>query len=235
MTRVSSDGDSTPTSGGTDMRKLALVLAACTGAALLAMVATSLVTGATQEAHEHYKPPADYARDLLAHPAGLRMMFALDVAFLILYTAFFGALTKYLRAFGRPFARVAFGAMVATAMLDILENHHILSLLSLAEHGRPIDDASIAFQEVLSSTKFSVSYLSLVLYGLAIPRTTQLGWLLALFLTVGTLATAILGYAAPPAWRESLDSGRWVGFLAGFTLAFVWLRRARAAPSTAPA
>jgi hypothetical protein len=218
-----------------DLRKLAIVLAACTAGTLIAMVITSIVTGATQETHEHYKPPAAYAIDLLAHPAGTRIVFALDIAFLVLYTGFFGALTKYLHALGRPFARLAFGAMLIVTFLDILEDHHILGLLAVAEHGRPIDDSSILFQEVLSSTKFSVSYLALVLYGIAVPRTTLLGWALSLFLSVGTLFTAVLGYGAPPAWRESLDHGRWLGFLAGFALAFLWLRRAPDATSNSPA
>ena len=210
------------------VRRLALVLAACTGGVLLVMVAVALVTGASQEAHEHYKLPADYARDLLAHPDGARLLFGLDTAFLVLYTSFFGVLAKYLRAIAAPFALLAwigFAVMAVVAVLDILENHHILSLLALAEHGRPIDDAAIAFQEILSSTKFSISYLSLFLFGLAIPRTTPFGWVLSLFLTVGNLMSGVLGWAAPPSLRASLDSGRWVGFLIGFVLAFVWLRR----------
>lgn len=202
-------------------RRLALVLSAATSAVLLAMVAVSIATGATQELHEHYRPPPDYARDLLAHPAATRVVFGLDVGFLVLYTALFGALAKHLRS---TLAWIGFGAMAIVAVLDIVEDHHILSLLSLAEHGRPIDDAAIAFQDVLSATKFSISYLALFLFGISIPRTTRLGWLLALFLTAGTLITGVLGYAAPPAWQASLDSGRWIGFLLGFGLAFLWLR-----------
>ncbi len=199
------------------------MLAFGTGAVLLLMVAVSAITGASQEAHEHYKLPADYARDLLAHPGSTRLLFGLDVGFLVLYTAFFGALARYLKT---TLAWIGFGAMALVAVLDIVENHHILSLLALAEHGRPIDDSTIAFQEVLSSTKFSISYLSLFLYGISIPRTTKLGWALCLFLTVGNLVTGVLGYAAPPAWRESLDGGRWFGFLLGLGLAYLWLRRA---------
>jgi hypothetical protein len=205
------------------VRRLALVLAAGTGTVLLAMVAVSVITGATQETHEHYKLPRDYALDLLAHPAGLRLLMGLDVAFLVLYTAFFGALAKYLKS---TLAWIGFAAMAAVAVLDIVEDHHILSLLSLAEHGRGIDDASIAFQEALSSTKFSISYLALFMFGIAIPRTTRLGWALCLFLTVGNLFTGVLGFAAPAGWREALDSGRWIGFLLGFVLAFLWLRSA---------
>jgi hypothetical protein len=213
------------------LRRLSINLALATAGVLGAMVMTALVTGATQEAHEHFKLPADYAAGLLEHPSGTRLIFALDVAFLALYTGFFAALAAYLHGLGRPFTRLALGAMLLVAFLDIIEDHNIISFLALAEANQPIDASSIRLQEVLSSTKFSVSYVSLVLFGLAIPRTDPLSWALSLFLSAGTLATAVLGYAAPPALRDSLDNGRWIGFLAGFVLAIVWLRRA---PDDAP-
>jgi len=208
-------------------RKLAMLLAASAAAVLVVMVAVTLATGATQEAHEWYAAPADYAKSLLAHPGALRLVFGLDVAFLVLYTAFFTALADYLQQLGRPFTRVALAMMFGTAILDVVEDHHILSMLDMAEHDRSIGDVEIALQQVISATKFSISYLSLVLFGLAVPRTTKLGLVLALFLIVGNLATGIASYAVPPAMREQIDSGRWIGFLAGFGLAIAWLRSMR--------
>ena len=52
-------------------RRLALTLALCTSAVLAAMVIVSMVTGATQEAHEYYTTPIAYAAGLLEHPGGL--------------------------------------------------------------------------------------------------------------------------------------------------------------------
>ena len=213
------------------LRRLSISLALGTSGVLVAMVIASLVTGATQETHEHFHPPAEYATNLLAHPAGVRLVFALDIAFLALYTGFFAALAAYLHAVGRPFTRLALGALLAVSFLDIVEDHNILSFLSLAEAGQPIDVSDIRLQEVISSTKFSISYVSLFLFGIAIPRTDPISWTLSLFLTVGTLFTAVLGYGAPPAWRDSLDNGRWVGFLVGFVIAILWLRKA---PDDAP-
>ncbi len=206
-------------------RKLALVLAGCTCAVLVVMIGWTAIAGVSQEMHEWYRPPAEYAAGLLEHPAALRVLFGLDIAFLVLYTAFFAALADCLKQLGRPLVTLALVAMVGTALLDIVEDHRILASLAMAEHGTPIDDATIAFQQILSSTKFSISYLSLVLFGLAIPRTTRLGWALSLFLIIGTLATGVLGFAAPPAWHAQLDSGRWIGFLLGFVLAGAWLRQ----------
>ncbi len=203
-------------------RVLALWLAVATTAVLVAMVIVSLATGATQEAHEWYAPPIDYAAKLRAEAGPLRLVFGLDVAFLVLYTAFFAALAEHLRKLGRPFVWLALGAMVGTAVLDIIEDHHILTLLAVAEANRPIDDGAIAFQQVLSQTKFSISYISLFLFGLAIPADSKLAWVLKAFLTAGTLVTAVAGYAG-----MSLDSTRWLGFLAGFGLVIAWLRTTR--------
>lgn len=205
------------------MRKLAMVLAGSSAAVLVAMTLVSLTTGASQEIHEHVAAPDLYATALLAHPAALRGLMGLDIAFLVLYTAFFAALAAYLRELDRPFTHLALGAMVLTALLDIVEDHHILAMLRQAElHDLP-SPAAIAFQSVESATKFSVSFFSLVMFGLAIPRTTKLGWVLCLFLTIGTLASAIAGYAVGPDLEPAFDSGRWIGFLAGFTLALAWL------------
>jgi hypothetical protein len=55
-------------------------------------------------------------------------------------------------------------------------------------------------------------------------RDARLGVVLAVFLVASTLISGVLGYAAPPAWREPLDGGRGVGFLLGFALAAAWLR-----------
>jgi hypothetical protein len=213
-------------------RRLAIPLAAASTATLLAMVIVSMTTGATQEAHEWYRPPQAYAAGLLAHPGALRAVFGLDVGFLVLYTAFFAALADHLARLGRPFAYLALAAMLGTTVLDIVENHHILSLLAVAESGRAIDDAAIVFQQTLSSSKFTLSYIALVLFGLAVPRDTKLGIVLAIFLIAGTLITGVLGFATPHAVREQVGNGRWVGFVLGFVLAGAWLR---ASPDPAPA
>jgi hypothetical protein len=196
------------------------------------MVVVSVVTGASQERHEHVLLPEVYAMAPLEHAPGLRALMALDIAFLVLYTAFFAALAHYLSALGRPFVRLAFGAMLATAILDIVEDHHIIAMLESAEHGVLPAARSLTEQATLSMTKFSISYLALFMFGLAIPRTTKLGLALSLFLTIGTLLSGVIGYALPPEHQAAFESGRWIGFLAGFGLALAWLVRQ---PDTEPA
>jgi hypothetical protein len=188
------------------------------------MMAVTLATGVTQEAHEWYAPPAEYAKGLVEHPGALRLLFGLDVAFLVLYTGFFVVLADLLRKLGRPFALLALGFMLATAVLDVLEDHHILTMLDMAVRGQLPSDAQIAGQQVPSSTKFTVSYIALFLFGLAMPRDRKLGIALMLFLTVGTLITAVINNASSIDMREQNAVSRWVGFLVGFGLIGAWLR-----------
>ena len=208
-------------------RRLALTLVLCTSMVLAAMVIVSMITGATQEAHEYYATPAAYAAGLLEHAGGLRLLMGLDLAFLVLYTAMFAALVTHLRTLGRPFVTLALGFLVGTAVLDAVEDHQILTALSMAEQGQLASDAWIGFQQILSATKFALSYLGLFLLGVAIPRSTKLGVALTVFFTAGTLLTAILSVAAPPAMRAQLDSGRWLSFLVGFGLLAAWLQASR--------
>jgi hypothetical protein len=208
---------------GMSSRKLAINLAGCTGAVLLVLVVVSLVTGATQEPHEHFALPEAYAISLLEHANALRIVFALDVAFLVLYTGFFAALAKYLAERGRPFVRIALGAMIGTAVLDIIEDHHIVSMLDAAEQGALPSQGAIGFQVVESATKFSVSYLSLFMFGLAIPRDTRLGVVLSAYLTAGTLLSAVFAYSMTQTAMHAFDQWRWLTFVGGFGLAIAWL------------
>jgi hypothetical protein len=213
-------------------RKVALVVAAGATLAIAAMVVVGVVTGASQEAHEWYAPPEIYAASLRAQGEALRLVFAIDTAFIILFTAFFVAFADYLRAIGRRFTGIALGALLVTAALDILENQHILAMLDLAQRDRPIGDGDIAVQQMISQIKFTGSYVALFLFGLAIPRTSRLATAIALYLTAGTLATAVVAFAVPADGRPAIDAMRGLSFLLGFVLVIVWLRRAPDPPAT---
>jgi hypothetical protein len=207
-------------------RRLALYLCGATTAVVVVMLAITAVTGVTQEAHEYVVRPADYAASLLAAPGATRLLFGVDLAFVVLYTVLFVALASHLVARGAPrvLVRLAVGAILVVAALDIVEDHHILSLLDLAEHGGVPGDAAMVFQQALSATKFTVSTLALVSFGFAVPRDRRLGWVLAVFLVVGPLVTTVVANASPPELRAGNDLGRWLGFLVGFVLAGAWLR-----------
>ena len=206
-------------------RKLALYLAGCTAAVMVVMAVLGIATGASQELHEHFAQPEAYAMALVEHGGALRVMMGLDLAFIVLYTAFFAAEAAYLRERKQPAVLVwlGFGAIVLTALLDFVEDHHILVMLDEAEVRVLPTVGAIAFQSVLSAVKFSCSFVGLVAIGLAIPRDTKLGLAFGMFLVVTTLISAVLSYAAPPAWA-TLETMRFGGFFIGFALAIAWLR-----------
>jgi hypothetical protein len=207
-------------------RKLAFLLAGAAGAVLLVLTAVSFATGALQEPYVHVRPSAEYTASLLAHAGALRMVLAIDVAFVVLYTAFFTALARYLRELGRPFTGLALGVIVLAALLDFAENHHILALLAAAEQGRPAPDGQIDLQQALSSIKLSAFYVGMFLFGLAHPRESPLTWALSLFLTTGTLVTCIVGFGLPPGMNEEMELGRYGQTFAIFGVGVVWLARA---------
>lgn len=213
---------------------LALAAATC----LVAMVAITAVTGVSQETFEIVRRPAVYAAELRAHPVALRALFGIDTAFLVLYSAMF---LYFARAIATPETRslllVGIGAVFATAVLDMIEDHHILAMLYGAEDGTVPSAGQLAFQHTLSQVKFNMSYLGQFLLGLAIPLRTRGGAALAILLTIGTLIQGIWLYAAPLALLPSGNFGRWIGFLIGFVLVIQVVRqRASAAVATsAPA
>ena len=210
-------------------RKLALSLAYVAITMLVAMIAVSAATGATQEAHEYAMRPVDYAAALLAHPGATRLVFAIDLVFLVAYMLMFVALADHLLRRGAPryLVYVAGSALLLTGVLDIVEDHHILSLLSLTETGGVPSDGMLTTQQTLSACKFTISTLGLVAFGLAIPRDRIVAWALSAFLVVATVATTAIDTAAPADAHAALDAGRWVGFLAGFIVLAIWLRTER--------
>jgi hypothetical protein len=139
----------------------------------------------------------------------------------------------YLRSLGRPWLTAALGLMLVVAALDFLEDQHILALLEDAEHSILPSARAITLQTAESGLKWSLSYLSLFLFGLAIPRTTKLGVALALVLTVGNVVTGALAYAMPVSRQIANEVPVYVGFIISFVLSAVWLRRASDAPATA--
>ncbi len=203
-------------------------LAVAASACLLVMLAISLASGVSQETFEVVLAPSVFGGKLREHATAVRALFAVDSVFLVLYTAFFVLFAQRIATSRtRVWLWVAVGFMLATALLDMTEDHHILALLNAAELSRDPSWEQLVFQHTLSSVKFNLSYVGLFLFGLAIPRHTVAGVLLALLLTVGTALQGAWLYAAPAAMLPTGNLGRLIGFLLGFALAIPILRDLR--------
>ncbi|HEY4176441.1 MAG TPA: hypothetical protein VGM90_06405 [Kofleriaceae bacterium] len=212
-------------------------LAAAAIATLLVMVTLSAVTGISQETFEIVLSPADYSAGLRDHALLLRALFGLDSAFLILYASLItGFALRYVTPQNRVLIGVAIGAIVLTALLDMIEDHHILALMRGALRGIDATSDQIAFEHTLSQTKFHLGYFAEFLLGLHIVRSSRAATVLAVLLTVGTLLQGAWLYAAPDAMLPMGNFLRWAGFVVGFALIIQIVRRSSSAAATgAPA
>jgi hypothetical protein len=215
-----------------DANRLATALAATAATLLTAMVAITAATGVAQEPFEVIRP--DYLPAIAAGAPALRAIVALDALFLIAYAGFFVMLPRALGVAGDPLVRLGVRAMLAVAVLDMIEDHHLLAVAKAAEAGLPVDGTMLELQHVLSQVKFHLSYLALAFLALGLPRATPseraFAWMIGLPLPVmGALAWA------SPALEAAVGVGRWAAFMSGFGAAIVMLRRAARAPAPAGA
>jgi len=202
------------------------------------MVGITLATGVSQETFEIALAPADYGAGLRHFALPLRALFGLDSIFLILYTALFVVFAQHIATPPwRLVLGIATGAILATALLDMIEDHHILAMLRGAVRGDDPGAGQIAVEHVISQVKFHLGYLAEVLIGLALPRRTLAAKVLAFLLVIGTLVQGAWLYAAPDAALPAGNFGRWIGFFVGFALIIRVVRApgAAAAATDAPA
>lgn len=186
---------------------------------LAAMVLITMVTGVSQETFEIVRHPAIYGDELRRFALPLRALFGLDSGFLVLYgTLIVLVARRFATEQNRGLIAIVIGAVMVTALADMIEDHFILALLRGAERGIDPTAGQITFEHTLSQVKFNVSYLGLFVLGLCAPMGTTTGRLLAFFLTIGTIVQGAWLYAAPDAMLPAGNFGRWVGFLIGFAL-----------------
>jgi len=201
-------------------------LAVAAIACLVAMVAITLASGVSQETFEIVRAPAVSAADLRAHGGAMRALFGIDSAFLVFYSVFFIGFARRLdRPEVRLYLRLGLGFVLATAVLDMVEDHHIMAMLLGAQGGDTPSAGEIALQHTLSQVKFHLSYLGLFLLGLAVPRDHLAGIALALVLTVGQTVSGAILFVAPASMLPAMNLNRWIGFVLGFALALLVLRR----------
>ena len=210
--------------------RLAIALAATAALILTAMVAITAATGVAQEPFEVLR--TDYRPAIARAAPALRAVIALDALFLIAYAAFFVTLPRALGVADHPLVRLAVRAMLAVAVLDMIEDQHLLAVARAARLGLPVDDTRLALQQVLSQVKFHLSYLAVAFLALGLPRRDRVerafAWALGLPL-------ALLGALAwsTPALEPAVGIARWLAFMSGFGGAIALVRRRASAPGPA--
>ena len=218
-----------------DTTRLDRVLAALAGLAALivaAMVVGIVSTGMSQDFFQSARPIEAHIARLTASSlgaTGLRINLGLDNLFIVVYGAFFVFLAVRLRTLLDPWAgTVALAAILLTALLDAIENHHILMMLHSAERGLSLSTGESQAQMIVSAVKFHSSYLATFLFAFAFLRLGGLGraiaWALWLYVPLGVVISVLPIEIAGP-WAL----GRTCFFVAAFVLsAVLFWRFARA-------
>jgi hypothetical protein len=177
----------------------------------------------------------------LARPAAtsLRISFAVDFLFIATITSFFVLMTVAVREeLSPPVAVVALGGMVLTGFLDVVEDTHILAMISLVENGGQPTQGEITFQAAASSVKFFASYLALFLFSFGLSRTDRWETLLRVSLRYLQLPVGVLALTASGALLAPALLIRALFYVVGFFLAALAFRerlvRDRLASWTAP-
>jgi hypothetical protein len=218
-----------------DTMRLDRMLAALAGLAALivaGMVVGIVSTGMSQDFFQSARPIEAHIARLTASPlgaTGLRINLGLDNLFIVVYGAFFVFLAVRLRAVLDPWAgAVALAAILLTALLDAIENHHILMMLHSAERGISLATGESQIQMIVSAVKFHSSYLATFLLAFGFLRLGGLGraiaWALWLYVPLGVVISVLPIEIAGP-WAL----GRTCFFVAAFVLsAVLFWRSARA-------
>lgn len=182
------------------MRAFAAASAFC----LLAMLCLSWATGLNVQHFEHVSTPAFWVESFLAHAQHLRWLTVFDDVFVACYVTTTLLLVQRLRAQAPVGARMhvlgpwVVGMAVAVGLLDLIENHHVLSLLHSVEQGQAITYDAMVSREWLSSVKWLLGHVAFSILGVALwfealPwklfRASLIGWQLP----VGAAALALAG------------------------------------------
>jgi hypothetical protein len=194
------------------------------GLLALALLVIALVTQGSQGIFQINRPSADYAALLIARDAYLRLDLGVDFVFLTFYAATGLSLAVWIADMQRGEAgnlmAIASGytgaaGLVTTALLDTIENTHILALLSLAQQGQVIPQSDIVWQMAESQTKFVISYFALFIMSFALPQNTLIEKFAVFFLRWVQLPVGIAIFVVPSDIVRPFYLARAISFVVG--------------------
>ena len=212
------------------------ILATLAASTVAAMVLAILYSHSSQDffqaAHSIEAASAHLATPLV--PLGLRLNLGLDNLFMIFYAAFFIVLTVRLREILDPYLLgVALAALMLTAFLDSLENHHIMTMVDSIQQGLPVSVADGQLQMIASQIKFHTSYLAVLLFSFGFLKFGRLGRLIALVLWC-YIPCGVLISVLPVEQAKALVLGRTIFFVFAFILSAILFFSQTATPASAP-
>jgi hypothetical protein len=152
----------------------------------------------------------------------LRAIITLDDLFIAAYVSTTVLFARSLARGARmgPLHGLVMVGGVAAGVLDLHENHHLLTLANLAERGITVSPSEIVRRSELSQLKWMLGHVAFVFAGVSLrardPWTRAFRASLIVFqLPVGALTWAVTG----PAWLTvALVWTRYVTFISGFAM-----------------
>jgi hypothetical protein len=221
------------------LNRILATLAFLAAAIVLVMVAAILATGFfSQEFFELAPSPAsvaDQLRDQPLHTLGLRLNLGLDNLFIVVYSAFFVFLAVRLRTLLSPaIVAVALAALLLTALLDAVENHHIMLMLHDFQHGAPISADELQWQMLVSNLKFHASYVGAFLFAFGFYRLGGLARVIAALVWFGYVPLGMITFVVPVELVTPFALARTVFFVLVFALGGIYFlgdKETSAAPS----
>jgi hypothetical protein len=213
-----------------------LSAAALASAALLAVLCLATwSSGVSQQWFESAWPPAIYAAELVRGATALRFIIAVDDLFIAAYITSVVLFAAHLwRAQRSPVPILIGVGSVFAGLLDLHENHHILSMLALAEADIPVPLSEILQRSTLSQLKWMLAHLSFVLVAVVWPGRDLVARAVRWSLVAWQLPIGILVWVvASPLWHQALLWTRYLSLFSGFLLMFWLVRRPGRAPRDA--
>jgi hypothetical protein len=211
-----------------ELDRTLFVLALLAVLIVVAIIAGIVATGMGQDFFQAARPIDAYiARftDKPVNPLGLRINLGLDNLFIVVYATYFVVLAVRFRpVMDTWMLAIALGAILLTALLDAVENHHILVMLHSAEQKLPVTIAETQLQMIASDVKFHCSYLSVFLFAFGFRQEGKLGrviaWVFWLYVALGVVV-----FVTPVDAARPLALGRTVFFIVSFLLSATLFRR----------
>jgi hypothetical protein len=209
------------------------VLALLAALSVVGILVAGFQAGISQEPFQAARLAEENVTRLLINPQGLRYNVGFDNAFIVFYTAFFAVFAFRVRDLvPREILGIALGALLLGALLDAIENHHILTMLYSAQHGLAISTQESQIQMLASSVKFHAVYVGSFLFAFAFARLGALGTFIALGIWCLFVPLGLLIYVTPVEAVRPLAIARGLFFVATFALSvplFLTLARRSAA------
>lgn len=202
-----------------------------TSACALGLLVMALATGGSQGVFQLFAPSPDYAAHLLSRADNLRWDIGLDSLFIPAYLGFFVLWARRMRNGGGegPLIALALALVMMTAMLDAIENAHILAMLRSSELGIVPGRGEILAQQVASQVKFHAAYIGMA--GLGMLWTPKPGWAWVRWVFVGQLFAGLPIFVTVGGVLRTLFLARAIFFVVGPHLVLFSMPKSTVAPA----